>query len=113
MENHNHSTLKKQPSTELRIPIVLAWIMALLGLVLPFIIMADPLKLWNDSRGLFGAFLSIYTFIWILFLSDVIRSKIRSKPFWILAILIMPTIAQVVYLVRKKYILIPANETND
>lgn len=97
---------EKDKYSSLGIPALLAWVMAITGFMLPFVLFLIPVKNWTEHPGLFGACLSAMAIIWVIFLADVIKSKIRDKSFWILSILIMPTIAQIFYLVRKKHILL-------
>jgi hypothetical protein len=38
---------------------------------------------------------------WIVIISDIFNAKIRNKPFWIISMLIFPSIAQIVYLAQR------------
>ena len=105
MEHDNHSTTKKSESRALTLPLPLAWIFAILGAILPVMIVFNP----GNKFGLTGSFgicsLVIMVFILGLFLADAIVSKIKYKPVWIAAIILVPSICQIVYLIcREKMI---------
>jgi hypothetical protein len=86
----------------LTLPLPLAWFFAVLGLLLPVLIIINP----GGYFGLTGTFgicsLGILVYILVLFLGDVIASKIRYKAFWIVAILLVPSLAQLAYLICRK-----------
>ena len=91
---------------QFKIPVALAWIYAILGLVLPLLIVINP----GGEFGLDSTFgtcsLAIMVFILIQFLGDIIISVKRYKVFWITAIILVPSIAQIAYLICRKKILI-------
>lgn len=93
---------------KLAIPVVLAWFYAILGVLLPLLIIIDPGGIFSLA-GSFGiCCLGIMVFILIQFLGDVIASKIKYKAFWIVAIILAPSIAQIAYLICRKKHLIPS-----
>lgn len=91
---------------QLKIPVTLAWIYAILGLVLPLVIVINP----GRESGLDSTFgtcsLAIMVFILIQFLADIIISVKRYKAFWITAVILVPSIAQIAYLICRRKILI-------
>jgi len=105
MEHDNHSTTKKSENRTLTLPLPLAWIFAILGAILPVMIVFNPGNQF-ELTGSFGiCSLVIMVFILGLFLADAIVSKIKYKPVWIAAIILVPSISQIVYLIcRKKMI---------
>ncbi len=48
---------------------------------------------------MFGLVLFFST--WIIVLSDVVKSKIYNKAFWVITMFILPSIAPIFYMVRR------------
>ncbi len=48
----------------------------------------------------------VFTFAsWVILLSDMIKSEIYNKSFWILSMFLMPTIACIFYLMQRNRLL--------
>jgi lipid-A-disaccharide synthase-like uncharacterized protein len=47
-----------------------------------------------------GVGLNLFTSVLVVY--DIYSNKIFNKPFWILSMFILPTIAPIVYLIRRK-----------
>lgn len=109
METQPSSPERIKNATELVIPAFLAWIMAITGFLFPILLFLIPLDKWSKFSGMFGACLAVMIVFWIIFLVDIIRSNIRDKSFWILSMIVMPTVAQIFYVSRKKHLLINGN----
>jgi hypothetical protein len=94
----------------LTLPIPLAWILAIITAILPFLIVFNPGKYWSIDRttGLVG--LITMMVVMILFLADALASKIKYKPVWIVFILLCPTIAQILYLSLRTKIMTTVNQ---
>jgi hypothetical protein len=90
---------------DLILPLPLAWVLAIIAAVAPFLIVFNPGGSWSlsDAQGLCS--LTIMVIVLILFLADIIGSGIRYKLLWIILILLCPTVAQIVYLIVRKKIL--------
>ena len=105
MDRDNHRTIKKSERA-LALPLPLAWIFAIIGALLPFLIIFNPGGKFGLTSIFGEAGLVIMVFILILFLADVIVSKISNRLLWIVVIILFPSIAQIIYLIRRKKIII-------
>ena len=57
---------------------------------------------WGFSNLVLGFGLSMLFSSWIIILSDMIKTKIFNKTFWIMSMFIMPGIAQFFYLIQRE-----------
>lgn len=90
---------------DLRVSINLVWVLAI-GSILLIIVGADAkLHHWGFEYWplLVGSILSIAT--WIVVISDMARSKIYNKTFWIMSMFIFAPIAVIVYLIQRNKLL--------
>jgi len=92
-------------NTDLTLPAPIAWTLALITAFLPFLIIFNPSDKWSLTGEIGIACLAIMVLVLILFIADAITSNIRNKPLWILFLLLFPSIAQIVYLILKKKIM--------
>ena len=57
-----------------------------------------PLELFM-AAFMFGLFIDV------LIISDIYKSNIRNKPFWILSMFMLSGVAQIVYMLRRKQLI--------
>lgn len=96
--------------SDLIIPRINAWILALLAAAAPFLLVFNPDDNFSIDSFCGGFFLSLMIMVLVLFLADAIVSRIKAKAFWIVFLLLCPTIAQILYLIFKTKIQIISNE---
>ena len=89
---------QKPDTSNLFIPRVNAWLLAVIAAVAPFLIVFNPSGKFEIDSFWGGFLLSIMILVLILFLADAIISRIKYKALWIVFLLLCPTIAQIIYL---------------
>lgn len=57
--------------------------------------------------------LALFICTWIVILMDISSNTVFNKKFWIMSMFILPAIAPIVYLFRRKYIIYPDSITTD
>lgn len=56
---------------------------------------------WEFSQIMLMFGLMLFFSTWIIVLSDIVKSKIYNKAFWVLTMFIFPSIAPIFYMVRR------------
>jgi hypothetical protein len=51
------------------------------------------------------AALTCHLLVWLLILSDIINNNIYNKSFWLLSMFFMPSIAALIYLIRRRQLM--------
>jgi hypothetical protein len=64
------------------------------------------IKHWELSNLLLLVGIAVHISILIILLEDMIRHKIYNKQFWVMSLFIMPGIAPIIYLIRRKELVI-------
>ncbi len=84
-----------------RVSINLVWILAIGGILLIIVGAEAKLHHWGFEYWLLlvGSILSFAT--WIVVISDMVKSKIYNKTFWIMSMFIFMPVAVVVYLFHR------------
>jgi len=92
-------------NNDLRVSINLVWVLAIGGILLIIVGAEAMLHHWGFEYWplLVGRFLFIAT--WIVVISDMARSKIYNKTFWIMSMFIFIPITVLVYLFHRDRLL--------
>ena len=56
---------------------------------------------WDYSQILLTIGLMLFFSTWVIILSDMVKNKIYNKPFWIMTMFIMPSIATIFYMIQR------------
>lgn len=56
---------------------------------------------WDFAQFFLIAGLVLLLFTWIIIFSDMVRSRIYNRTFWILIMFIIPWIAMIVYMIQR------------
>jgi len=78
------------------------WIMVIISLILTIIGALAIIRQWQlvDSQWIIGFALLILA--WAIIIIDMNRNGIFNKRFWILSMLIIPSITSIFYLIQRK-----------
>ncbi len=78
------------------------WIMVIISLILTIIGTLAIIQQWQlvSSQWIIGFALLILA--WIIIIIDMNRNNIFNKRFWILSMLIIPSVTSIFYLIQRK-----------
>lgn len=77
------------------------WILVIGNTLLTIIGVYTRLENWEYSNLLLGTALILSFSTWLIILSDIIKSKIYNKTFWLMTMIIMPFIAPLFYMIQR------------
>lgn len=58
----------------------------------------DNSEFW---QFIFAAGVTLALTVWIIIFSDIIKNKVYNKTFWIISMIILPSISPIIYLIRR------------
>lgn len=90
---------------DFRISFKIVWMLVILNLVLTTVGILDKLQHQEFSQNLLTAGVAIFFSTWIIIMGDIIKNKIYNKTFWIIAMLITPSITSIFYLIQRNKLL--------
>lgn len=79
----------------------LIWALTILNIVLTVCYTAALLLKWENAIDLMYLFCVTEFANWIIIMSDILHLKIYNKQFWIITMVIFPTLGQLIYLLRR------------
>lgn len=88
----------------LLIPPILMWALVLVNYIFG-IVLVFPVAGSATSLFLLGAALATGLLTWLLFLSDILSSRIYNRTFWLVVTVVTPLAAYPFYLFQKKRLL--------
>ena len=87
---------------DFKISIKTIWILVIVSSIFTFIGALAKIQHSEFSQLLLFSGLILLLLIWAIVLSDIIENKIYNKTFWLMSMFIIPPIALIVYLIRRK-----------
>jgi len=60
---------------------------------------------WDISQALLTLGLMLFFSVWVITLSDILKTRIFNRSFWIMGMFITPPIAILFYLIRRNRLL--------
>lgn len=86
---------------DFRIDLKIVWILVIGNLFLTFVGALFKILHWEFSQLLLTISLIIFFSSWIIILSDMTKSKIYNKTFWVLSMFILPMISGIFYITMR------------
>ena len=68
---------------------------------------------WELSSSILGFGLTLYFSAWVIIISDMAKSNIYNKRFWIMSMLIIPGITQIFYLIQRNRLIRLGSKLNN
>ncbi len=93
MENNSEKDLRVSP--------IIMWILVIINIYLSFSWVFGLISLSDASLFLSMSF-GISFATWIIFLSDIIKSNIYNKKWWLVMMICTPLIAEPIYLIQRE-----------
>lgn len=81
------------------------WFLAIGNLLFFLFGALAKLQSWYFADVFLLVGLMLFFTTWLIILLDMVKNKIHDKTFWIMSILILPSIASLVYLYRRNQLL--------
>lgn len=78
------------------------WIVVIVSLVLTLMGLVAMIQQWQLVSGWWIAGFAFLLLTWIAIIIDMKRNEIFNKRFWILSMLIIPSVTSVFYLIQRK-----------
>lgn len=91
---------------DLTISIKTIWILIIGNFLITFVGVFAKWQHWEFAQVLLTIALILFFTSWVVIISDIEKQKIHKKTFWLLSMFILPTIAPIFYLIRRKNIII-------
>jgi hypothetical protein len=98
----NPSKLK---STDFNISATIMWLLVILSTTLVILCAFATVGHWENLSLLFVAGAVSHLITWLLVLNDIVKHHVFNKTFWIISMVALPTLALVVYMIRRNKIL--------
>lgn len=90
---------------EFKVGILTVWILAVGSITFSVAVLITKFQYKEISQLMLILGLIFSFSAWIIVLNDIIRTKLYNKTFWIMSILILPTLTPIIYLMqRNKFI---------
>ena len=90
---------------DLTIDVRLIWLLVLGSIVFISLGVLAKVLHWEFST-IYLLIGLVFTFSsWVILLSDMVKSKIYNKTFWIISMFLMPSIASIFYLIQRNRLL--------
>ncbi len=67
---------------------------------------------WNYAEFFLTIGLMTYFTTWVIILNDIVKRKIYNKTFWVISMIITPSIASVFYMIQRKRLIRLGNKFN-
>ncbi len=96
---NNQITMEKRYFT---LNTTLIWIMVVISLILTIVGTLAIIKQWQLVSGQWIAGLVLLVLAWVVIVIDMNRNDIFNKKFWILSMLIIPSLTSILYLIQRK-----------
>lgn len=77
------------------------WFLVLFNFFFPMLGAIAKFQHWESGSSLLLVSITISVFVFLLFLIDMLRNRIYHKVFWVLFLIILPTITPFFYLVQR------------
>lgn len=90
---------------DFKIGIKTVWVLVIGNFILTLVGAFAKIQHWEFSQILLSMGLMLFFSTWIIILSDMVKSKIYHKTFWILTLFIMPSISTIFYLIQRNKLL--------
>ncbi|MCA1762220.1 MAG: hypothetical protein ABR574_07780 [Cryomorphaceae bacterium] len=90
---------------DFKIGIKTVWFLVVGNLLLIAFGAIAKIQHWEFSQFILSFGLVLFFSTWIIVLSDMTKNKIYNKTFWVMSMLIMPTIAPIIYLIQRNKLL--------
>lgn len=90
---------------DLTIDVRLIWLLVLGSIVFTSLGVLAKVLQWEFST-IYLLIGLVFTFSsWVILLSDMVKSEIYNKTFWIISMFLMPSIASIFYLIQRNRLL--------
>jgi len=86
---------------DFKIGIKTVWFLVAGNLLLTVFGALSKIQHWEFSQFFLTVGLMFFFSTWIIILSDMVKTKIYNKTFWIITMFIMPFIAIIFYLIQR------------
>jgi len=81
------------------------WTVAICNLLLTITAIINELYPLGSNNTIRLLWVIILLFGWIIFINDVLQNKMHNKTFWIFVLLLLPSVAQILYLIKRHKII--------
>ncbi len=86
---------------DFKISCKIVWILVIGNFLLTFIAAYAKIQQWDFAQILLNGGLILLFSTWIIVFSDMLKSKIYNKPFWIISMIILPNISPLFYIIQR------------
>lgn len=86
---------------DFRISFKTVWFLVVGNILLTVFGAFAKIQHWDYSQILLTIGLMLFFSTWVIILSDMVKNKIYNKPFWIMTMFIMPSIATIFYMIQR------------
>lgn len=90
---------------DFKISINTIWFLVVGNFLLTIVGALAKVQHWEFSNIIFTVALMLFFTTWVIILSDMVKQKIYNKTFWVMSMFIFPTLASIVYLLRRNTLL--------
>jgi len=88
-------------NTEFRVSNKTVWFLIIGTIIFTIAGSFAQVQHYKFSDQIFTLALTLFLSGWVIIISDISKSKIYNKPFWIMSMIILPAIAPFIYLIRR------------
>ena len=86
---------------DFRISFKTVWFLVVGNILLTVFGAFAKIQHWDYSQILLTIGLMLFFSTWVIILSDMVKNKIYNKPFWIMTMFIVPSIATIFYMIQR------------
>ena len=90
---------------DFKISINTIWFLVVGNFLLTIVAALAKVQHWEFSNVILTVALMLFFTTWVIILSDMVKQKIYNKTFWVMSMFIFPTLASIVYLLRRNTLL--------
>ena len=96
-------------SQDFKIGIKTVWVFVIGNFILTTIGAFAKIQHWGFSQILLTVGIILFFSTWIIVISDMTKSKVHNKTFWIMSMFIIPTISPLIYLIQRNKLILLGN----
>lgn len=85
----------------------IVWALAISNIVIVFIGAFSRIYGWADGGIILTIGITVCFAAWVIILSDIANHRIRNKSFWILLVIVLPSISPILYLILREGLINP------
>ncbi len=91
---------------DFKIGIRKVWFLVIGNLIFTIVGALAKIGHWDFSQLFLTVGLILFFSTFIIVLSDIVKNKIYNKTFWVMSMFILPSIAPIIYIIRRNKLIL-------